>query len=259
MTTDTVNLGPKTQLIPMNERGIVTRTIEDAYRFANAVVASGLAPRHFDTPEKVIIAIQHGAEVGLSKMQSLNSIAVINNRACLWGDALPALVWASGKCEDIIEHFEGDCESNDYKAVCEVRRVGKTTSAVATFSVSDAKVAGLWGKAGPWKNYPKRMLKIRARSFAFRDTFADVLCGMAVAEEMQDIQQDEPLPQIANGAEAMLNATLDGMVGCKTQEDRDAVCMAFSGETDPSAVLRDIQRAANEHGWNNLLSMVGNE
>jgi hypothetical protein len=56
----------------------------------------------------------------------------------------------------------------------------------SSFSVSDAKRAGLWGKQGPWSQYPKRMLQLRARAFALRDAFPDALRGLASAEEEQD-------------------------------------------------------------------------
>jgi hypothetical protein len=57
---------------------------------------------------------------------------------------------------------------------------------VATFSVMDAKQARLWGKQGPWQQYPKRMLAMRARGFAIRDAFPDAMKGMITAEEAQD-------------------------------------------------------------------------
>jgi hypothetical protein len=56
-----------------------------------------------------------------------------------------------------------------------------------SFSVADAKKASLWGKAGPWSNYPKRMLQMRARSWALRDAFPDVLRGIGIKEEQHDI------------------------------------------------------------------------
>jgi hypothetical protein len=62
---------------------------------------------------------------------------------------------------------------------------------VVRFSVSDAKKAGLWGKSGPWTQYPKRMLQLRARGFALRDAFPDVLKGLVTAEEAQDYPQAE--------------------------------------------------------------------
>jgi hypothetical protein len=52
--------------------------------------------------------------------------------------------------------------------------------------MDDAKAAGLLGKQGPWSQYPKRMRQMRARGFALRDVFPDVLKGMPVAEEVMD-------------------------------------------------------------------------
>jgi hypothetical protein len=67
---------------------------------------------------------------------------------------------------------------------------------VAKFSVEDAKRAGLWGKQGPWSAYPKRMMQMRARGFALRDAFPDVLKGLISAEEAQDYP-DEAKPRPA--------------------------------------------------------------
>jgi hypothetical protein len=58
---------------------------------------------------------------------------------------------------------------------------------VRTFSMDDAKRAGLSGKQGPWTQYPNRMLQLRARGFAVRDAFPDALKGLITAEEAQDI------------------------------------------------------------------------
>jgi len=54
-------------------------------------------------------------------------------------------------------------------------------------SVGDAKLASLWGKQGPWSQYPKRMLKFRARGFWLRDNFGDILKGMRTVEELRDV------------------------------------------------------------------------
>jgi hypothetical protein len=134
-----------------------------------------------------MLAIQHGSEVGLSPMQSLQSIAVINGRPCVWGDAAIALVKASPVCEFVWETVEGD--GDQMVAMCQAKRRGYEKATTVTFSVADAKKAGLWGKTGPWQQYPKRMLQLRARGFALRDAFPDVLRGLITAEEAQDYPQ----------------------------------------------------------------------
>ena len=131
-----------------------------------------------------LIAMQYGAEIGMSPMQSLQSLAVINGKPTLYGDALPALVHASGLMEDYQEYFEGT--GDNLTAVCKAKRKGMATPIVGTFSMADAKKAGLIGKSGPWSSYPSRMLQVRARAFCFRDGFADCLRGLAIREEVED-------------------------------------------------------------------------
>src|SRR3546814_4979258 len=52
--------------------------------------------------------------------------------------------------------------------------------------MDDAKKAGRAGKQGPWSQYPQRMRQMRARAWAMRDGFADVLKGIGIAEEVRD-------------------------------------------------------------------------
>jgi hypothetical protein len=167
--------------------------MDDAYRFAKMVASSEFAPKDFrGKPESCLLAIQAGSEVGLSPMQSLQSIAVINGRPSIWGDAAMALVQASPVCEYVREYVEGD--GDNLVAVCEAKRRGYPAPTVVRFSVADAKKASLWGKSGPWQQYPTRMLALRARGFALRNAFADALRGLITAEEAQDYPTT-PTPQ----------------------------------------------------------------
>ena len=171
-------------------RGLALASFDDAFRFATMVAKSEFAPKDFrGKPESCLLAIQHGSEIGLSPMQSLQNIACINGRPAIWGDAALALCLASPVCDGIHETIEGD--GDNMTAVCQTSRKGKDANVVARFSVADAKKAGLWGKQGPWTQYPKRMLQLRARGFALRDAFPDVLKGLVTAEEAQDYPQSE--------------------------------------------------------------------
>ena len=154
-------------------------------RIAQAVHAARMAPKGMDTPEQCMVAILHGLEVGLTPLAALQRIAVVNGRPTIWGDGALALVRASGLAERIVERIEGDGPVN-WTAVCEVMRKGEAEPVIRTFSVEDAKRARLWGKAGPWTDYPRRMLQMRARAFALRDAFADVLGGLYLQEEIEE-------------------------------------------------------------------------
>lgn len=174
-------------------RGLALASFDDAFRFSKMVAASDFAPKDFrGKPESCLLAIQHGSEIGLSPMQALQSIAVVNGRPAVYGDTALAVCIGSTVCEYVRETVEGDGES--MVAICEAKRRGYEKPTVVRFSVADAKKAGLWGKQGPWTNYSRRMLQMRARGFALRDTFPDILRGLVTAEEAQDYPTHEPAP-----------------------------------------------------------------
>lgn len=156
--------------------------LHEAMEMAGVLCKSSLIPKDFQgNPGNVLVAIQWGMELGLAPMQALQSIAVINGRPSLWGDAVIALCKSHPVCEWIRESFDAEGA-----AVCVAKRKGDPEPVERRFSLDDAKKAQLTGKQGPWTQYPRRMLQMRARSWCLRDTFPDLLRGMAVAEEQQD-------------------------------------------------------------------------
>ncbi|MFT0547826.1 recombinase RecT [Allopusillimonas ginsengisoli] len=164
---------------------LTPQSLDEALRFADTLATSNIVPKDFQgNPGNILVAIQWGMELGLQPMQAMQNIAVINGRPALWGDAVIALVRGSALCEYIYETDDGET------ATCRVKRRGEEEQ-VRTFSMADAKTAGLSGKSGPWTQHPKRMRQMRARAFALRDVFPDVLRGMPVAEEVRDMGYTE--------------------------------------------------------------------
>lgn len=180
---------PKTAIRAGNSpRAIVPADFDGCWRIATAVMKAGMAPKSLKSAEACTIAIMHGLEVGFAPMQALQSIAVINGRPTIWGDGAIGLVRGSGHFEEIKEWMDG--QGDALTAFCKVKRRGEPWSTVYSFSVAQAKKAGLWSKEGPWQTYPERMLAVRPRSWALRDVFADVLKGLGIAEEVMDTQRE---------------------------------------------------------------------
>lgn len=147
--------------------------LSEAINLAKIFCDAGNVPSNYQGKlADCLIAIQWGYEVGLSPVQAMQSIAVINGRPTLFGDALLGLVRGSGLLESIEE--VGD----DKSYTCTVKRRGERKPVVRTFTMDDARKAGLLEKKGPWQSYPKRMLQMRARNFALRDAFTDVIRGV---------------------------------------------------------------------------------
>lgn len=167
---------------------LAPQTFEQAITFSEMAANSELVPKDFrGKPGNILIAMQMGFELGLQPMQAIQNIAVINGRASVWGDAMIALVRASHLCEWIRETFD----DKSMTATCSGKRRGDPDAQSTSFSQKDAETAKLWGKAGPWQQYPKRMLQMRARGFLLRDLWPDVLKGMISAEEATDYDQIE--------------------------------------------------------------------
>ena len=159
---------------------LAPKDLDEAMRFADMLAGSSIVPKDYiGKPGNCLVAIQWGMELGLQPMQAMQSIAVINGRPSLWGDAMLALV----KAHPAFEWIKEECDGN--VATCTIKRRGEP-EVMQSFSLEEAKRAGLTGKQGPWTQYPKRMLQMRARGFALRDAFPDALRGVVSAEEARD-------------------------------------------------------------------------
>ncbi len=164
------------------------RTFDQLLGLSDILSRSSFVPKCYrGRPQDILVAIMMGGEVGLSPMQALQNIAVINGKPSIYGDALLAIVYQHPDFEGIEEHFD----PKTWTATCTVWRKGVKRPISRSFSREDARIAGLWGKDGPWTSYPKRMLQMRARGFALRDAFPDILRGLITREEAQDY----PAPQ----------------------------------------------------------------
>lgn len=163
-------------------------TATETFKLCEMISTSSFCPSSMrGKPGDVLLALQMGSEVKLSYMQALQGIAVINGKPCLYGDAALAVAMSNGAYEYHKEWEEGSIEEGNLTAYCLVKRKGGQEH-IKSFSMNDAKKASLWGKSGPWSQYPARMLQMRARAFAIRDQFADALRGIQLAEEVSDYQ-----------------------------------------------------------------------
>ncbi len=210
---------------------IVPQSISDVATLAKMIAGAGWAPKSYRKDprnessgfdqDKIALGIMHGMEVGMKPVQALQSIAVINGMPSIFGDGALGLVRSSGLLEDFQETpITGDYTGPDangrtitlkdrviaYHVLA--KRKGQETPIEYTFTIDMAIKAKLWGKAGPWTDHPQRMLQMRARSWVLRDGFTEVLKGLSIAEEVQDIAivSSETIPARPKTAKAALDA-----------------------------------------------------
>jgi len=196
------------RLVPARDRPspLTPQSWQEAEKLAKLLCKTKLVPQGFESPDLCLIAIMQGMEMGLPPMMALQRMALVEGKLTLWGDGALALVLKSGLCTSMTEWMDVcdqngdpglrsakdqtfnpgfDRDQENWVAHCEVQRLSWPEPIIRSFSVRDAKRAGLWQKEGPWMDYPKRMLQMRARAFALRDVFADVLGGLYLREEIE--------------------------------------------------------------------------
>lgn len=206
------------------------QTIEQVQSFCKMLAATDFVPKAFrGKPDSIMVVGAMGARLGVDVFSAMAGIADINGKPSVYGDLMLAVCMNNQHFEDCVEVYEGKPYEDTFRAICTAKRKGREP-VVRSFSVIEAKEASLWKKAGPWTSTPQRMLQMRARSFALRDTFADALAGFHSVEEMEgqmvDVTssatvRDEP----KEGKSRKASADKDGsraVVGALLVADRDA-------------------------------------
>lgn len=196
-----------TELVNMkndNASLFAPENFDHSWRLAQMLAKSQFAPKAFyNKPEDCLIAMEYGRCLNLAPLPAIQNIAVVNGKPALYADGLLAVCSGRADFENIIEQRILD-NGVVVGYECVVKR--KNREAVQhIFTKEDAQKAGLWGKAGPWTQYPQRMLQMRARSWALRDCFADALSGVQCLEELRDYQEEKDITPKSTGEQVKDN------------------------------------------------------
>jgi hypothetical protein len=223
--------------------------MEDAWRFAQAVVKSGLVPEGLRTPEAILVALQAGGELGLTPWQAIQSIVVIKGTPTVRVETACALVEGAGLLEPgtkFRHRYEGAGDA--MKCIVWTSPRGGREPVETEFSMADAKTAGLAGKEN-WKSYPKRMLLARAKGFHVRDYYPTAIRRMPFAEERVEIEDErgerpirDVTPRVSEAMKAKLEpaAEIEVVEPCAHPEGFSAdgtgtrVCIACGAVEEPA-------------------------
>lgn len=227
----------------MTTSGLAIRSIDDVERIATIAVASNYtACRRVEEAAMIIIT---GHELGLSPAQSLRGIYVVKGKPVLAADTMVAVVRRSGLCESW-----RTVESTPERCTITTRRKGETRDAERTWTIADAKRAGLLTN-GTWGAYPAAMLRHRCAADLARQEYPDVILGMYDPEEMESVQAPAPqaIPTLASIGIEVQRPTLPApsswpadLAACTTLADVRAAYTA-NATPDTASALRDDVRA----------------
>lgn len=198
--------------IPINPETLIPepRNLAEMWFCARFFASTGMVPQQFSEvreipgkngaviydeigAKRLMCAWMMGRQTGMQLWSAMKSIAVINNRASIFGAGAIGLVRAKGKLSWLKEGLTG--EETTRTAWCEVKRSGEPPDVTykKAFSWAQAKTAGLLDdakKKHTWGKYLDDMLLSKARARALSVAFADILEGLSIAEDVADYEED---------------------------------------------------------------------
>lgn len=203
--------------LPLIEEAFAS--IDNMEKFCNKILDSRLAPDHFypklpgsndrdytkGNTAAVMMVLIHGNQLHLPVLTSLQQIVPVNGLLSIKGDGAKGIILGSGKVQvnTWVETESGSIEEGTYQVTVSAERSDTHEKLSRTFSIAQAKRAGLWiteqqangpdgwkYKKSAWYKFPDRMVKYRALGFLARDLFPDVMAGTYTTEEAMDIPRD---------------------------------------------------------------------
>jgi hypothetical protein len=178
------------------------------------------------TQQQAAAIMLKGFELGLGLTASFEFVQVIQDKPTLSPRGALALIIQSGECIKLdIKDIRNDKGEPDRCEVTMKRRNG--IEYTSSFSMDDAKRAGLVKPDSGWAKYPANMMKWRAVGFCADVVFPDVIGSMKRADELgADITPDGNV----------INATWTQTA----QTTMSTAAAMTNGAVDPSALLNEL-------------------
>ena len=164
-------------------------SIDQALKLAQTLVASRLLPRTITTAEQAFTIMAAGKEMGLTAMQSLRSIHVIEGKPTCSSDLILALC---KRRPDVCKYFRL-VKSDPAIATYETLREGDPAPTVLSFTIEQAQKAKLTGKDN-WSKYPDAMLRARCIAALARAVYPDLVLGVYETDEIAPERAINPTP-----------------------------------------------------------------
>jgi hypothetical protein len=159
----------------------VPANLDQALALARLLSESALIPKPLQgRPGDTFVVLITGHELGLSPMQALRGINVVDGKPVIGADLMVALCLRTPAVCRFFRLVSSDAQSATY----ETHRHGQAEPARMRFTIEEAKAAGLLGKMN-WQKYPAAMLRARCSSALARAVYPDLLFGVYEVDEIE--------------------------------------------------------------------------
>lgn len=166
----------------MEEKSLaLSKELAESMSLGDVFVKSGMFP-DLKSQAQAVVKILAGRELGLSPLQSMTDIYMVNGKVALQAKLIAALIKKSGKYDYHIDKLDNEeCAISFFQINGKKEKIGDSF-----FSIKDAAKAGIVNKE-VWKNYPRNMLFARAVSNGARLFCADIVTAYT-PEEVENIK-----------------------------------------------------------------------
>lgn len=159
---------------------IVPRTLGEIQTLADQLAKSNLLPEALrGKAADVLASIMTGQEIGLPPMAAIRGVHIVQGKPILAADTMVGIVLGSGLCE-----YFSQIEATNQLVTFETKRRGSPVPQRCSWSIDDAKRAGLYPTKDVWRAYPRAMLSARCRAELARSVYPDILAGIYDPDEL---------------------------------------------------------------------------
>lgn len=163
-------------------RSLEPRDQTQAWGLANMLFKSRMFG-DFPNPESILAIVMTGRSHGLDAVTSLRGFHCIKGKASPSAQMMIGLVKRHPTCEYFrMVHSDGE------SATWETKRRDEPEPTTMTFTIEDARIAGLLGNDN-WKKRPGVMCIWRCGVQLARIVYPDVVTGLYTPEELREVEQ----------------------------------------------------------------------
>lgn len=163
---------------------IFSKEVNEIMSIGSIFIASGMFP-DLKSQAQAVVKIMAGKELGLSPLQSMTDIYIVNGKIALQAKLIASLIKKSGRYDYHIDKLDNEeCIISFFQLNGTEKKLGD-----CSFSIKDAAKAGIVNKDS-WKNYPRPMLFARTISMGGRLYCPDIITAY-VLDELEPIKPIE--------------------------------------------------------------------
>lgn len=212
--------------LPAVRGDAVPVSYDEAIRVGEVMAQSGF----FDGAKQVTqaaVKVIAGQELGIGPVAAMTGIHLVQGKVTLSANLIAGQIKRSGRYDYRARIEDEVVEVVFFEHGDEIGR--------SKFDKADAQAAGLWGKAGPWKQHPRNMLFARAMSNGAKWFCPDVFAGPVYTPDELGATVDGETGEVIDLPAAPAPAPVDPAV--QVARDRYRALRDAHGEAALSAVL----------------------